>query len=104
VRDAANPDRSIAATFQALPGASFVVNGAAQARDSALTTASLETMRAASDLRFQCKSDAQRDLVMANRPILDMAARLHDLEPLHLANGLGRAPDGVLDRVLNRFF
>ncbi|WP_426411259.1 autotransporter domain-containing protein [Bradyrhizobium ganzhouense] len=37
-----NPDRSVAATFQALPGASFVVNGAAQARDSALTSASLE--------------------------------------------------------------
>jgi uncharacterized protein with beta-barrel porin domain len=37
-----DPGRSIAATFQALPGASFVVNGAAQAADSALTTASLE--------------------------------------------------------------
>jgi outer membrane autotransporter protein len=37
-----NPDRSVAATFQALPGASFVVNGAAQASDSALTTASAE--------------------------------------------------------------
>ena len=37
-----NPDRSIGATFQTLPGASFVVNGAAQARDSALTTASAE--------------------------------------------------------------
>ncbi|WP_426422136.1 autotransporter domain-containing protein [Bradyrhizobium genosp. A] len=37
-----NPDRSVAATFQALPGASFVVNGAAQASDSALTTASVE--------------------------------------------------------------
>ena len=37
-----NPDRNIAATFQTLPGASFVVNGAAQARDSALTTASAE--------------------------------------------------------------
>ncbi|BAL79612.1 autotransporter domain-containing protein [Bradyrhizobium cosmicum] len=37
-----NPDRSIAATFQALPGASFVVNGAAQARDSGLTTASVD--------------------------------------------------------------
>ncbi|WP_245350476.1 autotransporter domain-containing protein [Bradyrhizobium sp. UFLA03-84] len=37
-----NPDRAIAATFQALPGTSFVVNGAAQASDSALTTASLE--------------------------------------------------------------
>jgi uncharacterized protein with beta-barrel porin domain len=37
-----NPDRNIAATFQSLPGASFVVNGAAQASDSALTTASAE--------------------------------------------------------------
>jgi len=37
-----NPDRSIAATFQTLPGASFVVNGAAQAFDSALATASAE--------------------------------------------------------------
>jgi autotransporter-associated beta strand protein len=37
-----NPDRSIAATFQALPGASFVVGGAAQASDAALTTASIE--------------------------------------------------------------
>lgn len=36
-----NPDRSSAATFQALPGASFVVNGAAQAREAALTTASV---------------------------------------------------------------
>jgi uncharacterized protein with beta-barrel porin domain len=37
-----NPDRTVAATFQSLPGASFVVNGAAQASDSALTTAALE--------------------------------------------------------------
>ena len=37
-----DPDRTIAATFQALPGASFVVNGATQARNSALTTASAE--------------------------------------------------------------
>jgi outer membrane autotransporter protein len=37
-----DPDRSIAATFQSLPGASFIVNGAAQAADSALTTASIE--------------------------------------------------------------
>jgi autotransporter-associated beta strand protein len=37
-----NPDRAVAATFQALPGASFVVSGAAQARDSALTTAAAE--------------------------------------------------------------
>jgi hypothetical protein len=34
-----NTDRNIAATFQTLPGASFVVNGAAQAHDAALTTA-----------------------------------------------------------------
>ena len=37
-----DPDRSIAATFQSLPGASFVVNGAALASDSALTTATAE--------------------------------------------------------------
>jgi uncharacterized protein with beta-barrel porin domain len=37
-----NPDRNIAATFQTLPGASFVVGGAAQAHDAALTTASAE--------------------------------------------------------------
>ncbi len=37
-----DPDRSVGATFQALPGSSFVVNGAAQASDSALTTASIE--------------------------------------------------------------
>jgi uncharacterized protein with beta-barrel porin domain len=37
-----NADRSVTATFQALPGASFVVNGAAQPHDSALTTASAE--------------------------------------------------------------
>jgi uncharacterized protein with beta-barrel porin domain len=37
-----DPDRSIAATFQTLPGASFVVNGAAQASNSALTSASAE--------------------------------------------------------------
>ena len=37
-----DPDRSIGATFQTLPGASFVVNGAAQASDSVLTTASIE--------------------------------------------------------------
>jgi autotransporter-associated beta strand protein len=37
-----DPDRSVSATFTSLPGASFVVNGAAQASESALTTASVE--------------------------------------------------------------
>lgn len=37
-----NPDRAVAATFQSLPGASFIVNGAALASDAALTTASAE--------------------------------------------------------------
>jgi uncharacterized protein with beta-barrel porin domain len=37
-----NTDRNVTAVFQALPGASFVVNGAAQARNSALTSASAE--------------------------------------------------------------
>ena len=35
-------DRNVAATFQTLPGASFVVNGAAPAQDTVLTTASAE--------------------------------------------------------------
>jgi uncharacterized protein with beta-barrel porin domain len=37
-----NPDRTIAATFQTLPGASFVVNGAAMASDAALVTGAAE--------------------------------------------------------------
>lgn len=37
-----NTDRNISAVFQTLPGAAFVVGGAAQAHDSALTTASAE--------------------------------------------------------------
>lgn len=37
-----NADRVVGATFQTLPGASFVVNGAAQAHDAALVTASAE--------------------------------------------------------------
>jgi uncharacterized protein with beta-barrel porin domain len=37
-----NTDRNIGATFQTLPGASFVVNGAAQSHDAALTTAAVE--------------------------------------------------------------
>ncbi|GMP04481.1 MULTISPECIES: autotransporter outer membrane beta-barrel domain-containing protein [Bradyrhizobium] len=37
-----NPDRTVGAVFQTLPGSAFVVNGAAQARDSALTTASAQ--------------------------------------------------------------
>lgn len=37
-----NTDRTIGATFRTLPGASFVVNGAPQAADRALTTAAAE--------------------------------------------------------------
>jgi subtilase-type serine protease len=37
-----NPNRGVSATFQALPGASFVTNGAAQASDSALVTGTAE--------------------------------------------------------------
>lgn len=37
-----NTDRSIAATFQSLPGASFTVNGTIASRDAALTSASAE--------------------------------------------------------------
>jgi uncharacterized protein with beta-barrel porin domain len=37
-----NTDRNVTALFQALPGAAFVVNGAAQAHDSALVTGAAE--------------------------------------------------------------
>lgn len=37
-----NPDRAASATFQALPGATFVVNGSQQAANSALASASAE--------------------------------------------------------------
>ncbi len=37
-----NPNRTIGATFQTLPGASFVVNGAAMASDAALVTGAAE--------------------------------------------------------------
>ena len=37
-----NTDRNVTALFQTLPGAAFVVNGAAQAHDSALVSASAE--------------------------------------------------------------
>src|SRR5665647_2104292 len=37
-----NTDRTASATFQSLPGASLVVNGAMPAHDAALTTASAE--------------------------------------------------------------
>jgi hypothetical protein len=37
-----HPDRAIGATFQTLPGASFVVNGARQAADAAPVTGSAE--------------------------------------------------------------
>jgi uncharacterized protein with beta-barrel porin domain len=53
-----NTDRSIAATFQALPGASFVVNGAAQAHDAALTTASAE-VKLASGLSLAATFEGQ---------------------------------------------
>jgi autotransporter-associated beta strand protein len=39
-----NTDRNVQATFQSLPGASFVVNGATPAADAALTTISAETL------------------------------------------------------------
>ncbi|MEH6953096.1 autotransporter domain-containing protein (plasmid) [Nitrobacter sp. NHB1] len=37
-----NPDRTVAVTFQTLPGASFVVNGTAMASDAALVTGAAE--------------------------------------------------------------
>jgi autotransporter-associated beta strand protein len=39
-----NTDRNVQATFQALPGSAFVVNGAAPAADTAITTIAAETL------------------------------------------------------------
>src|SRR4051812_49790780 len=55
-----------------------------------------------SALLIQREADAQRHLVVAHGTVLDMAARLHHLEPFHLANGLGGTADCVLDRILDR--
>jgi uncharacterized protein with beta-barrel porin domain len=64
-------DRSIVATFQALPGASFVVDGAAQARDAALVTAAAEMtwangFAAAATDEYVGQSNASP--ILANRP------------------------------------
>jgi hypothetical protein len=40
---------------------------------------------------------------MAHGAIFDMASRLHDFEPFHLADGLCGAGQGILDRVLDAF-
>jgi autotransporter-associated beta strand protein len=51
-------DPSLTAVFQELPGASFVVNGAMPAKDSALATAGAE-VRLASGLSFLAKFDGE---------------------------------------------
>ena len=60
------------------------------------------------ELPLQCKSNSQGDLIMANRPIFDMASRLHDFEPFHIANGLRCAgqgiPNGIIDTLFGRSY
>jgi hypothetical protein len=51
-------DPSLTATFQALPGASFIVNGATPARDSALATASAE-LRVTKSLSLLARFDGE---------------------------------------------
>ena len=53
-----NPDRNIAATFQALPGASFVVNGTTPPKNSALTSAGAQ-LYFTSALSFLAKFDGE---------------------------------------------
>ena len=50
--------RDVLATFQALPGATFTVNGASPAHNAALTSAAAE-LRLASNLSFIAKFDGQ---------------------------------------------
>jgi hypothetical protein len=49
----------------------------------------------------QCKADPERNLVMRDLAVFDMAARLHHLEPADLAQRARGAADGVMDRTLN---
>jgi uncharacterized protein with beta-barrel porin domain len=51
-------DPSLAAVFQTLPGASFIVNGATPAKNSALTSAGAE-LRIANGLSFLAKFDGE---------------------------------------------
>ena len=51
-------DPSLAAAFQTLPGASFVVNGATPAKNSALTSAGAE-VRLASGVVLPAKFDGE---------------------------------------------
>jgi uncharacterized protein with beta-barrel porin domain len=51
-------DPALAAVFQALPGASFVVNGAAPAKDSALASAGTE-LRLANGVSLLGKFDGE---------------------------------------------
>ena len=51
-------DPSLAAAFQALPGASFIVNGAAPAKDSALVSAGTE-LRLANGVTLSGKFDGE---------------------------------------------
>ena len=51
-------DPTLAAVFQALPGASFIVNGAAPAKNSALASAGAE-LRLANGVRYSAKFDGE---------------------------------------------
>jgi hypothetical protein len=51
-------DPTLAAVFQALPGASFIVNGAAPAKDSALVSAGTE-LRLANNIALLAKFDGE---------------------------------------------
>ncbi|MDB5583258.1 MAG: autotransporter protein [Bradyrhizobium sp.] len=54
-----NPDRTVGATFQALPGASFVVNGARQASDIASASAEMKWLNgwsAAATFEGECSN------------------------------------------------
>src|SRR5689334_11496900 len=50
---------------------------------------------------FQSETDFDRHLPVSNRAVLDEAARVRHLEPVHAAQRLGRARDRVLDRVFH---
>ena len=63
-------DPTLAAVFQALPGASFLVNGATPAKNSALTSAGAE-LRLANGVSLLGKFDGVR------KPLLDLRRHRH---------------------------
>jgi hypothetical protein len=58
-------DPTLAAVFQTLPGASFIVNGATPRKNSALTSAGAELGQLGAEPRFVDKEDYRQRIVLS---------------------------------------